>query len=129
MSDKTAAVHLGGVEVKLRTLDAFTYTRIRVQPGLDYLTRTLAFLRACWASPNRPANAANALDYEATARQTFAELMERGATPEQISAAGEAAFLLCWAAYRTDAGDEADEQDAESAADFSEAPDGSSAST
>jgi hypothetical protein len=126
MSDE-ATVKLGEAEVRLRVVDAWTYTRIAAQPGMDWLTRLMSYLRVCWASKGRPGHGSNALDYEGTARAVFNELLERGATPEQIQTAGSAAFLLCFNRYNT-APTQDEEEDVESEADFSEAPAGSSES-
>jgi hypothetical protein len=115
-------VKIAGREVEIETCDDWTWYRVRasLRPHAEV---SLVLLRLCWRGPGRPRGSDTPEDVESHAEAVWRDLRARGATPAEIDAVRWAAWKICHEAYDVSV------KEAEEAADFSEAPAGSSESS
>jgi hypothetical protein len=119
-------VQIAGQPVRLRVpSDVVAYYRARARMD-DWILGLALMLRLCWSSPNRPAHALPPFDPESTGAAVLRELHDRGATFEQIQAAGLSALVLCRDYFEGRPADDGaptgEQAEVSEVADFSEAP-------
>lgn len=122
MSNEGTTVTMNGRSVTLTVPDAWAWYRVTTSMR-PYAEVSLVLLRLCWSGPGRPKGSDAPEDVEAHGQAVFRDLHARGVPAREIRAAALAAWALCDRAYGSNPGE------AETAADFSGAADGSSESS